>query len=128
MRKIEARLFLSLDDVVEAPDQGHLPCFDEETGAAVDAALGRADTLLLGRRSRGSFAGARPEREAAGGEAAGGEEAPFAKVRGDARRTVVSDSPLDSTRRDCEQLAGDLTAGVAALKEEPGAKTHLPRH
>ncbi|APU43854.1 MULTISPECIES: dihydrofolate reductase family protein [unclassified Streptomyces] len=118
MRKIKAQLFISLDGVVEAPDQWHFPYFDEDMGAAVDATLGRADTLLLGRRTYDSFAGAWPEREAAGGE-----DAPFARVLGDARKIVVSNSPLTFTWRNCEQLAGDLTAGVAALKEEPGADT-----
>ncbi|MFJ9766293.1 dihydrofolate reductase family protein [Streptomyces erythrochromogenes] len=115
MRKIKAQLFMSLDGVVEAPDQWHFPYFDEEMGAAVDATLGRADTLLLGRRTYDSFAGAWPQREAVGGE-----DAPFARVLGDARKIVVSDSPLAFTWRNCEQLRGDLAAGVAALKEEPG--------
>ncbi|GGQ00174.1 dihydrofolate reductase [Streptomyces virginiae] len=118
MRKIKAQLFISLDGVVEAPDQWHFPYFNEEMGAAVDATLGRADTLLLGRRTYDSFAGAWPEREAAGGE-----DAPFAKVLGDARKIVVSNSALDFTWRNSEQLAGDLTEGVAALKKEPGAET-----
>ncbi|MFC9585027.1 dihydrofolate reductase family protein [Streptomyces yangpuensis] len=114
MRKIKAQLFISLDGVVEAPDQWHFPYFDEEMGAAVDSTLGRADTLLLGRRTYDSFAGAWPGREAAGGE-----DAPFAKVLGDARKIVVSNSPLDLTWRNSEQLRGGLVAGVTALKEAP---------
>ncbi|WP_327260634.1 dihydrofolate reductase family protein [Streptomyces sp. NBC_01232] len=118
MRKIKAQLFISLDGVVEAPDQWHFPYFNEEMGAAVDATLGRADTLLLGRRTYDSFAGAWPDREAAGGE-----DAPFAKVLGDARKIVVSSGPLDFTWRNCEQLAGDLTTAVTALKNEPDTDT-----
>ncbi|WP_405532888.1 hypothetical protein OG592_36720 [Streptomyces avidinii] len=34
MRKIKAQLFISLDGVVEAPDQWHFPYFNEEMGAA----------------------------------------------------------------------------------------------
>jgi dihydrofolate reductase len=34
-------------------------------GAAVDATLGAADTVLFGRKTYDSFAGACPEREAA---------------------------------------------------------------
>ena len=33
MRKITARLFVSHDGVVEAPDRRHFPYFNEETGA-----------------------------------------------------------------------------------------------
>ncbi|WP_078909356.1 dihydrofolate reductase family protein [Streptomyces virginiae] len=118
MRKIKAQLFMSLDGVVEAPDQWHFPYFDEDMGAAVDATLGRADTLLLGRRTYDSFAGAWPGREAAGGE-----DAPFAEVLGDARKIVVSNSRLDFTWRNSEQLVGDLTTAVAALKNEPATDT-----
>ena len=35
MRKIIAGMFISLDGVVEAPDQWHFPYFNEEMGAAV---------------------------------------------------------------------------------------------
>ncbi|QES53005.1 pyrimidine reductase [Streptomyces venezuelae] len=118
MRKIKAQLFISLDGVVEAPDQWHFPYFNEEMGAAVDATLGRAGTLLLGRRTYDSFAGAWPDREAAGGE-----DAPFAKVLGDARKIVVSNTPLDFTWRNSERLAGDLTTAVAALKNAPDTDT-----
>jgi dihydrofolate reductase len=57
MRKITAGLFISLDSVVEAPDQWHFPYFNEEMGVAVDATLGAADTVLFGRKTYDSFAG-----------------------------------------------------------------------
>jgi hypothetical protein len=50
MRKIIANLFISLDGVVEEPADWHLPYFNDEMGAAVDAVLATADTLLLGRK------------------------------------------------------------------------------
>ncbi|MCA1708491.1 MAG: dihydrofolate reductase family protein [Actinobacteria bacterium] len=115
MRKITAGLFISLDGVVEAPDQWHFPYFNDEMGAAVDATLGAADTMLLGRRTYDSFAGAWPEREAAGGE-----DADFAKALGDARKIVVSNQQLGFTWRNSEQLKGDLIEAVTALKNEPG--------
>jgi dihydrofolate reductase len=116
MRKITAGLFISLDGVVEAPDQWHFPYFSDEMGAAVDATLGAADTVLLGRKTYDSFAGAWPERETAGGE-----DAPFAKKLGDARKIVVSNQKLAFTWRNSEQLQGDLIEGVTALKAETGA-------
>jgi hypothetical protein len=60
MKKIAAGLFISLDGVVEAPDQWHFPYFNDEMGAAVDAQLGAADTLLLGCKTYDSFAGPGP--------------------------------------------------------------------
>jgi dihydrofolate reductase len=118
VRKITAGLFISLDGVVEAPDQWHFPYFNDEMGAAVDATLGAADTLLFGRKTYDSFAGAWPGREAAGGE-----DAHFAKKLGDARKIVASNQQLELTWRNSEQLEGDLVEAVTALKNEPGDAT-----
>jgi dihydrofolate reductase len=115
MRKVIAGLFISLDGVVEAPDQWHFPYFNDEMGAAVDASLGSADTVLFGRKTYDSFAGAWPEREEAGEEDAG-----MAKALGDARKIVVSNQQLEFTWRNSEQLKGDLVEAVAGLKNEPG--------
>ncbi|WP_067478787.1 dihydrofolate reductase family protein [Actinomadura hibisca] len=115
MRKITAGLFISLDGVVEDPQDWHFPYFNDEMGAAVDAQLGAADTLLLGRKTYDSFAGAWPDREAAGDA-----DAVFAKKLGDARKIVVSNQELGFTWRNSEQLRGDLVEAVTALKNEPG--------
>ena len=120
MRKITAGLFIALDGVVEAPDQWHFPYFNEEMGAAVDATLGAADTVLFGRKTYDSFAGAWPERETAGEEDAG-----LAKKLGDVRKIVVSNQKLDFKWRNSEQLEGDLVEAVTALKNEPGGNIGL---
>ena len=116
MRKITAGVFISLDGVVEDPQDWHFPYFNDEMGAAVDGQLAAADTLLLGRKTYDSFAGAWPDREAAGGE-----DAPMGKALGDARKIVVSNQNLQFTWRNSEQLKGDLVEAVTALKNEPGA-------
>jgi dihydrofolate reductase len=118
MRRITAGLFIALDGVVEAPDQWHFPYFNDEMGAAVDASIGAADTMLFGRTTYDSFAGAWPERETAGEE-----DAPLAKKLGDARKIVVSNQQLEFTWRNSEQLQGDLVEAVTALKNEPGNGT-----
>jgi dihydrofolate reductase len=115
MRKITAGLFISLDGVVEAPDQWHFPYFNEEMGAAVDGQLGAVDTMLLGRKTYDSFAEAWPDRETAGED-----DADFAKKLGDARKIVVSNRNLEFTWRNSELLQGDLVEAVTALKNEPG--------
>jgi dihydrofolate reductase len=120
VRKIIAGLFISLDGVVEAPDQWHFPYFNDEMGAAVGASLGTADTILFGRKTYDSFAGAWPEREAAGEEDAG-----FAKQLGDARKIVVSSQPLEFSWRNSEQMPGDLVEFVTALKADAGGTIAL---
>jgi dihydrofolate reductase len=120
MRKITAGMFVSLDGVVEAPDQWHFPYFNDEMGAAVNATFGAADTMLFGRKTYDSFAGAWPGREAAGGEDAG-----FAKALGDVRKIVASRRKLAFTWRNSEQLAGDLVEAVGALKKGPGGTIAL---
>jgi dihydrofolate reductase len=115
MRKLTAGLFISLDGVVQDPDQWHFPYFNDEMGEAVGAQLTAADTLLIGRRTYESFAEAWPRREAEGGE-----DADFAKVLGDMRKIVVTRQDLTFTWRNSERLQGDLVAAVTALKNEPG--------
>jgi dihydrofolate reductase len=115
MRKITAGMFIGLDGVVEAPDQWHFPYFNDEMGAAVGGQLGAADTILLGRETYDSFAGAWPGREADGGE-----DAEFAKKLGDTRKIVVSRQDLEFTWRNSELLKGELAEAATALKDEPG--------
>ncbi|MFE3545080.1 dihydrofolate reductase family protein [Nocardia sp. NPDC059177] len=115
MRKITAGLFMSLDGVIGDPQDWHFPYFDDAMGAAVDAQLGSADTLLLGRGTYDSFAGAWPDREAEGGP-----DAVFAKKLGDARKLVVTHRDRDFPWRNSERLDGELTAAAAALRDEPG--------
>lgn len=115
MKKISAGLFTSVDGVVGEPQNWHFPYFCEELGAAVTEQLGTADTILFGRVTYDSFAGAWPAREEAG-EA----DAPMAKAIGDARKIVASRKPLTFTWRNSEQLQGDLVESTRALKNEPG--------
>jgi dihydrofolate reductase len=115
VKKIIANLFISLDGVVEEPGDWHFPYFNDQMGAAVDAGLRSADTLLLGRKTYDDHAGAWPAREAAGDE-----DAAFAKALGDLRKLVVSRRRLELTWRNSEQLEGDLVEAVTALKAAPG--------
>ena len=116
MRKITAGLFISLDGVVDEPQDWHFPYFNDEMGVAVDRQVSDSDTLLLGRKTYDSFAGAWPERETAGEE-----DADMGKALGDKRKVVVSNQNLQFTWRNSEQLKGNLVEAVTALKNEPGA-------
>ncbi len=114
MATIAASMFTALDGVVD-PGVGnwHFPYFNEEMGEAVTRTHD-ADVMLFGRVTYDSFAGAWPEREAAG-EA----DAVMAKHLGDVRKIVASRSPLELTWRNSEQLSGDLVEAVTALENDP---------
>ncbi|NKX90619.1 dihydrofolate reductase family protein [Nocardia coubleae] len=115
MRKITAGLFMSLDGVIADPQDWHFPYFDDAMGAAVDAQLGSADTLLLGRVTYDSFAGAWPGREAEGGP-----DADFAKRLGDARKLVVTHQNPNFSWRNSERLDGELTEATSELRQAEG--------
>jgi dihydrofolate reductase len=114
MAKILASMFSALDGVVD-PMVGnwHFPYFNDEMGEAVTGTHD-VDVMLFGRVTYDSFAGAWPEREAAGED-----DAVMAKALGDMRKVVASRSPLEFTWRNSEQLDGDLVEAVTALKADP---------
>ena len=117
MATITASLFAALDGVVD-PGIGnwHFPYFNEEMGKAVDRTHD-ADVMLFGRVTYDSFAGAWPQREAAGEE-----DAALAKRLGDVRKIVASRSSQEFTWRNSEPLQGDLVETVAALKKDPAIR------
>jgi dihydrofolate reductase len=117
MATILASMFMAADGVVD-PGVGnwHFPYFNEEMGEAVERTHD-ADVMLFGRVTYDSFAGAWPDREAAGGD-----DAPMAKKLGDVRKIVASRSPLTLTWRNSEQLQGDVVEAVTALKSDPSIR------
>jgi dihydrofolate reductase len=117
MAKVISTLFISADGVAEIDLEWHFPYFDENMGRAVTEDYETGDVLLIGRDTYDSFAGAWPEREAAGGE-----DAPFATQLGDTRKVVVSRQDLKFTWRNSELIDGELTDAVRALKADPGVK------
>jgi dihydrofolate reductase len=115
MTTIVSSLFMSLDGVVEIDPAWHFPYFDEHMGTAVGEDYAGVDVMLLGRVTYDSFAGAWPEREAAGGE-----DATFAAQLGDTRKVVATRRGGDLGWRNVEPVRGDLVEAVRALSSEPG--------
>jgi dihydrofolate reductase len=56
MRKIVADLFVSLDGVVESPEQWTGPYFTDDVGQMIGSEMAQADTMLLGRVTYQTFA------------------------------------------------------------------------
>jgi len=117
MAKVISTLFISVDGVAEIDPDWHFPYFDENMGRAVGEDYDTADVLLIGRQTYHRFAGAWPGREAAGGD-----DAPFARQLGDVRKVVVSRQRLKFSWRNSELINGDLLDAVTSLKADAGIK------
>ena len=114
MAKVISTLFISADGVAEIDPDWHFPYFDENMGRAVGEDYDTSNVLLIGRVTYDSFAGAWPDREAAGGD-----DASFARQLGDVRKIVVSRQPLEFSWRNSELIEGGLVDAVSALREDP---------
>lgn len=112
MATVISTLFMSLDGVAEVDPAWHFPYFDEAMGNAVAQDYSGTDVLILGRVTYDSFAGAWPEREAAGGE-----DAAFAATLGDLRKIVATRGSQDLGWRNAES-SDDIVASVAALRAD----------
>src|SRR2546430_14271613 len=110
MARVISTLFISADGVAEIDPDWHFPYFDENMGRAVGEDYDTADVLLIGRETYDSFAGAWPGREAAGGD-----DAPFAKQLGDVRKVVGSRQRLGFSWRNFGLNKWDLLHAGNAL-------------
>jgi dihydrofolate reductase len=114
MRKIVASEFISLDGVVEAPDQWHFPYFNDEMGQAVWSTMSATETMLLGRVTYEGFAAAWPDRDS--------REEPDEMVdfMNNTPKVVVSGT-LDKVEwKNSTLLKGDVIEEIANLKRQPG--------
>jgi dihydrofolate reductase len=57
MGRIVSNFFMSLDGVVEAPDQWHMPYFNDEMGAAIGQGMATNKAFLMGRKLYEEWAG-----------------------------------------------------------------------
>lgn len=109
MRKITSNFFISLDGVIESPDQWHFPYFDDAMNAAMDEAFARTDTLLMGRVNYEEWAAFWPTTD--------NEMAPIMN----GIEKYVASTTLETVEWENTQLLGpDTAAAVAGLKEQDG--------
>ena len=111
MRKIVAGLFISLDGVVEAPDQWHFPYFNDEMGEAVTAQMDAADAMLLGRVTYQEFAGYWPQQ---------GSEVERADHLNNTPKFVVSTTLDRAEWQNTILISGDVVEELTRLKQQPG--------
>lgn len=112
MRKLIVAEFISLDGVVEAPDRWHFPYVNQEMFEVMWAVNGEADTMLLGRVTYQSYAGAFANAPA---------DDPVAAQMNRPAKVVVSKTLNELEWKNSTLLTGDVVEQVAKLKQRPGA-------
>ena len=108
-RKVVSTFFVSLDGVVEAPQEWHFPYFNDEMAASIGAAMGTSDAMLCGRVTYQEWAAYWP-----------GADSEMAEYMNNAPKYVASTTLDEVEWSNSHLLEGDVPAAVAALKEQPG--------
>jgi dihydrofolate reductase len=114
MRKIISGLFISLDGVVEAPDQWHFPYFNDEMGNAVQSMMNDGDAMLLGRRTYEEFAAYWPT-----------STDDFAEHMNGTPKYVVSNTLTSADWQNSTLVSGDVMKELAELKQQPGGNLSM---
>jgi dihydrofolate reductase len=109
MRNVVARLFVTLDSVIEAPETWVKA--DDEMFAALEVDYAHSDALLLGRRTYETFAASWPER---------GSEVPNADWMNKTRKYVASRTLESPEWNNSVVIDGDVAEAVERLKQEDG--------
>jgi dihydrofolate reductase len=111
VRKIKSNFFISLDGVVEEPEQWHFDYFDDEMGAAVGAGFATTDAMLMGRVLYDEWAAYWPEHA----------DEPFGDVMNGMQKYVVSSSLQSADWQNTEVISGDEAAEkLNELKAQDG--------
>ena len=109
MRKLIASFFMSLDGVVEAPQDWHFPYMDDQMMRTVSQSMSAADTILLGRATFEEWAAYWPN-----------ADSPMADYMNGTPKFVASSS-LDSVGWENSTLIkGDVARAVTELKQGAG--------
>jgi len=114
VRKIVSGLFISLDGVVEAPDQWHFPYFNDEMGGAVQSMMDGSDAMLLGRKSYEEFASYWPT-----------STDDFAGYMNGTPKYVVSNTLTSADWQNSTLISGDVVKELSRIKEQPGGNLSI---
>ncbi|MEU4546724.1 dihydrofolate reductase family protein [Nonomuraea dietziae] len=113
MRKITAAFFISLDGVVESPDQWHFPYFNDEMGAAIGAQMAESDAMLMGRVNYEDWAAYWPSKSGQGDF--------FADHINNVKKYVVSNTLDSADWTNSTLIKGDsFVEELTALKRQDG--------
>ncbi|HET7483194.1 MAG TPA: dihydrofolate reductase family protein [Actinomycetota bacterium] len=107
MGKIVSNFFISLDGVVEAPNEWHFPYFNDEMGAAVGKGMESSGAFLMGRKLY---------QEWSEYWSAQGPEVPFSTFINEIPKYVLSNTLTETTWNNTTLLSGDVAAGLREVK------------
>jgi len=111
MGKIVSNFFMSLDGVVESPDQWHFPYFNDEMGAAIGQGAQSFEAFLMGRVLYDEWASYWPNQ---------GDDVPFASFINNVPKYVVSNTLREATWRNTTVISGDVQSQIQELKDRTG--------
>jgi dihydrofolate reductase len=113
MRKVVAAEFLSLDGVMESPDQWHFPYFNDEMGQAIGEGFESSDALLMGRVLYEEWVAFWPNQDPG--------QNPMAETMNGLAKYVVSTTLEGPLEWNNTTLIGDNVAEeISELKRQPG--------
>ncbi len=107
--KLRVNEILSLDGVMETPDQWAFSYMDQDLGQDVMAALGETDAMLFGRTTYEEMAAAWPDRTG-----------DMADIFNRVPKYVVSTTLTDLNWNNSHRITGNIADEVAKLKAQPG--------
>ena len=108
MGRIVSNFFISLDGVVERPDQWHFPYFDDEMSRIVGEGMQNQSGILLGRRLYDEWSQFWPQQ---------GPEVPFSEFINGIPKYVVSSTLSEATWKNTTLVNGDVAARLREVKE-----------
>ena len=107
--KLRVSEMVSLDGVMEAPDQWVFAYMDQEIGADVMSALSETNAMLFGRKTYREMATAWPNRTG-----------DMANLFNSVPKYVVSATLTELAWNNSHLIVGNITEEIAKLKAQPG--------
>jgi dihydrofolate reductase len=106
--RIVSNFFISLDGVVESPDQWHFPYFDDAMGAIIEEGIQSSRAFMMGRTLYDEWSSYWPGQ---------GPDVDFSEFINSIPKYVLSTTLQDPTWQNTTVLSGDVASAVRAVKD-----------
>src|SRR5215218_4981797 len=108
MGRIVSNFFISLDGVVERPDQWHFPYFDDAMGRIVESGMETSTGFLMGRKLYDEWSQYWPQQSS---------DEPFAEFINTLPKYVVSSTVQQASWNNTTVVSGDVAQRLREIKE-----------